>query len=453
MKTILTLLLVPIWVQVACFGQTGSEVVVAAEISNQDSPINLYQFTGFGYALVPAKRKEQGESTILFVLPQSPPQFFYLGSDPNTLKAFLAGTEDTVRVKGDAKNPRGYKIVGSDLNDAYNQLLKETANLRAQANQVVRAYHKTSGATKDSLLQVLQETDRQQLDRLERLQAKDAFLARIAGFNTYLSFPNNEKGIANEIEYFAQTYFNYADLDAPGAAHSPWIYQSFFQYARVLASARIQEKQLQVYLDQQLEVLDTASAVQMLAYGGLLNALRQVKSPQFNHYAEIFIQRFQKSHPEITAPLAAELENNMRLQPGREAPNFSQITPEGESLSLKDLRGQVVLIDFWASWCGPCRKENPNVVRMYRRFKEKGFEIIGVSLDKSKERWLGAIEKDQLVWQHVSDLKGWRNEVALQYQVNSIPQTYLLDPNGKILAKNLRGAALEKKLEELFDTP
>lgn len=135
---------------------------------------------------------------------------------------------------------------------------------------------------------------------------------------------------------------------------------------------------------------------------------------------------------------------------GSEAPNFSQASPEGKQIALKDLRGKVVLIDFWASWCRPCRMENPNVKKVYDRFHTKGFEILGVSLDKDKSAWTGAIKQDGLPWKHVSDLAFWNNAVAQQYGVSSIPYTVLVDRDGKILAKNLRGPALEAKLAEIF---
>jgi thiol-disulfide isomerase/thioredoxin len=125
-------------------------------------------------------------------------------------------------------------------------------------------------------------------------------------------------------------------------------------------------------------------------------------------------------------------------------------TPDGNPLSLQSLRGKVVLIDFWASWCGPCRRENPHVVAAYQQYHGKGFDVLGVSLDKTKDRWLAAIEKDGLIWHHVSDLKGWQNAAAQLYGVRSIPHTVLLDREGKIIARGLRGAALTAKLDELF---
>ncbi|MDR2882815.1 MAG: AhpC/TSA family protein [Alistipes sp.] len=136
---------------------------------------------------------------------------------------------------------------------------------------------------------------------------------------------------------------------------------------------------------------------------------------------------------------------------GVEAPDFTQARPDGTPLSLSSLRGKLVLIDFWASWCVPCRVENPNVVKLYERFKDKGFEILGVSLDSDREAWLKAIEDDGLTWRHVSDLKDWQNAVAVQYAVRSIPHTVLVGPDGVIIAKNLRGAALETKVAEILD--
>ncbi len=135
---------------------------------------------------------------------------------------------------------------------------------------------------------------------------------------------------------------------------------------------------------------------------------------------------------------------------GQEAPDIKALTPDGKELSLSQFKGKYVLIDFWASWCGPCRKEMPNVVQAYAKYKNKGFEIFGVSLDKDKGAWEEAIKKDGITWPQVSDLKYWDSEAAKMYGVQGIPYTLLLDKEGKIIAKNLRGEELEAKLAELF---
>jgi len=137
---------------------------------------------------------------------------------------------------------------------------------------------------------------------------------------------------------------------------------------------------------------------------------------------------------------------------GKIAPDFSQPDTLGTIVKLSDLRGKYVLVDFWASWCGPCRAENPNLVNTFNRYKDKGFTVLSVSLDQpgKKDAWLAAIHNDGLTWTHVSDLKFWKNEAAVLYGIKAIPANLLLDREGKIIAKNLRGDDLNKKLAELF---
>ncbi len=138
------------------------------------------------------------------------------------------------------------------------------------------------------------------------------------------------------------------------------------------------------------------------------------------------------------------------LGPGVQAPEIDLPTPEGPNFKLSSLKGKVVLIDFWASWCGPCRRENPHVVEVYKKYHDKGFDVLGVSLDKDKGNWVKAIKSDGLVWHQVSDLKYWQSAAGRKYGVGSIPHTVLVDREGKIIQIGLRGASLDTKLKEIF---
>jgi thiol-disulfide isomerase/thioredoxin len=139
-----------------------------------------------------------------------------------------------------------------------------------------------------------------------------------------------------------------------------------------------------------------------------------------------------------------------KLAVGNAAPSFAQNNVSDKPISLASFKGKYVLVDFWASWCGPCRAENPNVVKVYQKYHPKGFDILGVSLDEKKDKWQEAIKKDNLNWMQVSDLQGWKNSVAVLYGVQGIPMNFLLNRDGKIIAKGLRGDDLEKKLDEVL---
>jgi peroxiredoxin len=194
-------------------------------------------------------------------------------------------------------------------------------------------------------------------------------------------------------------------------------------------------------------VKDHASSV-VAPYITLVQLANQIEASELETLTNLFPAEL--ANTEYVIKLKEIVDQSKKTGTGAVAPEFTMNDTEGKPVSLASLRGKVVLIDFWASWCAPCRQENPNVVKLYQQYHAKGFEIIGVSLDRTKEDWMQAIKDDQLTWIHVSDLQYWQNAVARQYGVNSIPQTFLLDKEGKIIAKGLRSEQLAAKLAELF---
>ncbi|UZD23618.1 TlpA disulfide reductase family protein [Algoriphagus halophytocola] len=184
-----------------------------------------------------------------------------------------------------------------------------------------------------------------------------------------------------------------------------------------------------------------------LAAIGLINPKNEFQ------FIDSLVAKLDEKYPETKSiiQLKQQLDEMRALSMGQVAPEIELTNPQGELIKLSDFRGKYVMIDFWAAWCKPCREENPNVVKLYNQYKDQGFEVFGVSLDRTKEAWVQAIEEDGLTWTQVSDLKYFNSVAAETYQINAIPATYLLDPDGKIIAKDLRGPSLRAKLEEIFN--
>ena len=217
-------------------------------------------------------------------------------------------------------------------------------------------------------------------------------------------------------------------------------------------------------------IMVDANEVENIAPSIVADAVGELLSANSNKLMSAFLVTYFESAFEQYAALYRKIRDNLittypnhdfvrhlddklraAVVPGMEAPDIAMKDRDGKIRRLSDLRGKVILIDFWASWCRPCRAENPNVVRLYHAYKDKGFDIFSVSLDNSREKWLQAINADGLVWDnHVSDLQGWTSSGGKTYGISSIPATVLVDRDGKVLARNLRGQELENKLKEIF---
>lgn len=276
-------------------------------------------------------------------------------------------------------------------------------------------------------------------------------------------------GNSYKVEGSAETslFMKYNELSKKFQTRRDSLTQIFQSQAMALGLDQLQQTNPELAAKRGDSLSKTLEGPYMAIVGQESDKMAEMIKKNSNMYASIIA--IQGLDPEKYFDLFAEVDKNlskkfpnnqnvlifhdivtksMALAIGQEAPEINLPDTQGKELSLKSLRGKIVLVDFWASWCGPCRKEMPNVVKAYAKYKDKGFEIYGVSLDQSKDKWLEAIQKDGITWPQVSDLKYWDCEAAKLYNVQGIPFTVLLDKDGKILAKNLRGEELEAALEK-----
>lgn len=418
------------------------------ECTSTDS-IFLYQFEGFGFSRVHTATKKG--KVYEFKLPQAAAKFYYLGKNTSQLKPIILGTENDIKVKGTCADLT-QAIVGSKLNQEYDVLKEKLVVLKQDMGKRMQELQKAKsdeGAQKMAIFE-MSEIDDKKIALLNEYKGKNALLAEVVALNTYLSFQNSTDSYYTEIDYFANQFFQFADFKNPYYSYNPWVYESFKEYTMTLSASGMDPLLHQSYLDDALSKVTSNTAAYQLALSGAVTALDEKKHKNYMIYGKRLLKKYETTHPQLIAPLKKRINTATGFGRGEVAPDFVQKTPDGKDLKLSDLRGKIVLVDFWASWCGPCRKENPHVKKLYEKYNHRGFEVLGVSLDRTKASWERAIKQDGLEWEHVSDLKGWKNEVAKMYSVSSIPHTILLDEEGRIIARKLRSPQLEQILAEIF---
>ncbi len=431
--------------------------------SAQMDSIRIYMLDGLTLKpILGAELRQEGDKFVFEMRGDLPGEgLYFIGQAPRNLGAIILGKEKGVTITGNGMNLPAYmKVENSPSNDLLDEINTRMGAFLQQSRSSVQNL-RTSGESDAQIRQALNSIVDQQLAYLDSLTANDPLIAKIFAMSIQEVYnpENNPQGYPDEQHHFAATLLSYADLSDPAYNYLP-VSDYLRAYVPQIFGSTIPEEDAKVYFDQLLARMPEGSMAHKNALAAAVSSMEQMSANVFPEYGERYLELYNppqniaqviRDRAEVVRNLKAEREAQEKIIGiGATPPPIQLPQPNGEPFSWKSLKGKVVLLDFWASWCRPCRVENPNVVRVYEKYKDRGFEILGVSLDENREQWLKAIAQDQLTWEHVSDLKGWRNQAAQNYFVSAIPATFLLDENGKIIAKNLRGASLERKLAEIL---
>lgn len=411
---------------------TTKEVRLICNIIDAPSPVDsLVLFEYGGYGAKPLQKVLKGaDGTYTFTLPGGESRFYGVGFTENGMTRLLLGEEPEVKLWANANFMDRARTLGSVQNAALESMVKRMS------------YYQNNSWSDPALYKARTAY----VDSLKNAGSK---LWRSANILNPPYFKGTDT--AKESEHYGLNWFDHIDFAKDRSYDNlPDVFFSFTAYASRVGGMT-DENRAKAWTEAQLKRIPENSGAYRLALGGIIRGYQQRQSgPLMMHFAQLYVNKYKNDDNGEIAALEFELSKSSTSTPGMRAPDLSGMTPDSSTFALSKLKGKIVLVDFWASWCGPCRRENPNVRNLYAKYKDQGFDILGVSLDRDANAWKKAINDDQLAWHHISDLKGWQSSHAALYSVTSIPQTLLLDKEGKIIVRNLRGDALASKLQEIF---
>ncbi|MBL7827083.1 MAG: TlpA family protein disulfide reductase [Saprospiraceae bacterium] len=415
--------------------------------TNLDS-LYVYENMGLANKIVARGGRRPVDSAYVLTVPMSAPKMYLVGSSEQSMAKVILGEEKEVTLWGNSQFMNKARTVNSAANKNFEAVQTRVNQLQEQSTLSRTQFNMATGAARTKAQENLAALGKAKEKYLDSLKKVNQMLWRYASLK--LSPDHEGQAGIGEAEFYGMNYFKYADLKDKGFDDMPEVFSAFEAYTATLINMGTPHATAIAMAENKLKELPAGSPTYRRALGGIISTLKTTNSPEYVTLTKKYIDQFRNDNLGEIPRLEMDVRRAGTYVTGIEAPELAGMTPDSSNFSLTQLRGKVVMIDFWASWCGPCRKENPNVVANYHKYKDKGFDILGVSLDRDMGAWRKAIAADGLPWHHISDLKGWQSAHAALYSVTSIPQTLLLDRDGKIIARNLRGEALGQKLKELF---
>lgn len=446
---------------VVVFAQKTETVTLRCRLDNcsvTDS-LRVYRSEGLYQSPVATALPDKNGEFVLQIPKSKTPQYYTVGVnvEQKLLKLVLLGTEKEVLLTGPCFDASQTVVqnskVNADLTDAQNKMNA----LKIEMGKIMADYNRDfyTESIRLSCEKRMLEVDNGKIKLLDSLKKVNPTAARVLALDTYTSFQNAPKKLQfkSEIEYFASQYFQYVNFADAEYNNIPVVFNAFRDFTTVLTMRELAltRPQIKQYLNEAMKAIPAKSKASRFALAGASSVFLTTQNPLIVDFGGRYIADFPNDDPNLLGQLnqvIGSMKANMTDVP---AIDIVQTDTSNVMRKLSNLKGKVVLVDFWASWCGPCRRENPTVVKLYDKYKSKGFEVFSVSLDQDRQKWIDAIAKDGLVWpNHVSDLRGWGNAAAQLYGVSSIPKTMLVDKNGIVTDHNLRGELLERRLKEIF---
>ncbi len=409
--------------------------------------VYLYENMGLSKRIVARAAKSGLDSVYVLSAPAGPARFYSVGAMPQSTAKVILGEEKQVTLWGNTEYMHKARTVNSPANKTMENVQARIAAFGAESAQVHSQFNQSTGTMRRTMEERVAKLTQSKKSYLDSLKTVNLLLWRSASLQLSPDYAGQG---GTEADFYGKQYFSWVDLSDKAFNQIPDVFNAFEAFVSTLLQLTVPHDKVIQMAEAQLSKIPVGTDAHRMALAGMVSALKLSSSPQYPTVAKTYIDLYRTKDLGEIQSMDAELKKASTFMTGFEAPDLAGMTPDSAQYSLKQLRGKVVMIDFWASWCGPCRKENPNVLVNYNKYHDKGFDILGVSLDREISAWRNAIKQDGLPWHHISDLKGWQSAYAALYSVSSIPQTVLVDRQGNIIARNLRGEQLGDKLKEIF---